>query len=48
MDHLMKEAKKAIDNGGRALITTITKKMAEDLTDYLVKEGFRVGTCTRT
>jgi excinuclease ABC subunit B len=42
MDHLMKEAKKAIDNGGRALITTITKKMAEDLTDYLVKEGFRV------
>ncbi len=42
MQHLMQEAKKAIDEGNRILITTLTKRMAEDLTDYLVKEGFRV------
>ena len=42
MRHLMKEAKKTIDRGDRVLITTLTKRMAEDLADYLVKEGFRV------
>jgi excinuclease ABC subunit B len=42
MKHLMSEARKTIESGDRALITTITKKMAEDLTDYLVKEGFKV------
>jgi excinuclease ABC subunit B len=42
MQHLMQEAKKAIDEGNRILVTTLTKRMAEDLTDYLVKEGFRV------
>jgi excinuclease ABC subunit B len=42
MQHLMKEAKKAIAEGSRILVTTLTKRMAEDLTDYLVKEGFRV------
>jgi excinuclease ABC subunit B len=42
MQHLMQEAKKAIDEGSRILVTTLTKRMAEDLTDYLVKEGFRV------
>jgi len=42
MHHLMQEAKKAIDEGSRILVTTLTKRMAEDLTDYLVKEGFRV------
>ncbi|MFH1229497.1 MAG: excinuclease ABC subunit UvrB [Candidatus Aenigmatarchaeota archaeon] len=42
MKHLMREARKTIDRGDRVLITTITKKMAEDLTDYLVKEGFKV------
>jgi excinuclease ABC subunit B len=42
MKHLMQEAKKTIDRGDRVLVTTITKKLAEDLTDYLVKEGFRV------
>ena len=41
MKDLMLEAKKTIERGNRILITTITKKMAEDLTDYLVKEGFR-------
>jgi len=42
MKHLMQEAKKTIDNGNRVLVTTLTKRMAEDLSDYLVKEGFRV------
>jgi excinuclease ABC subunit B len=42
MQHLMAEATKTIENGDRVLITTLTKRMAEDLTDYLVKEGFRV------
>jgi len=42
MKHLMAEAKKTIENGNRVLVTTLTKRMAEDLADYLVKEGFRV------
>ncbi|MGD6850586.1 MAG: excinuclease ABC subunit UvrB [Candidatus Bathyarchaeia archaeon] len=42
MQHLMAEAKKTIERGDRVLVTTLTKRMAEDLTDYLVKEGFRV------
>jgi excinuclease ABC subunit B len=42
MHDLMKEAKKTIERGDRVLVTTLTKRMAEDLTDYLVKEGFRV------
>jgi len=42
MQHLKQEAKKTIDRGDRVLITTLTKRMAEDLTDYLVKEGFKV------
>jgi excinuclease ABC subunit B len=42
MKHLMEEAKKTIAQGNRVLVTTLTKRMAEDLTDYLVKAGFRV------
>ncbi len=42
MQDLMHEAKQTIARGDRILITTLTKRMAEDLTDYLVKEGFRV------
>jgi len=42
MQHLMQEAKETIVQGNRILVTTLTKRMAEDLTDYLVKEGFRV------
>ena len=42
MQHLMQEAKKTISQGNRILVTTLTKRMAEDLTDYLVKEGFCV------
>jgi excinuclease ABC subunit B len=42
MQHLMDEAKKTIRRGERVLITTLTKRMAEDLTDYLARDGFRV------
>ena len=42
MQHLMAEAKKTIERGDRVLVTTLTKRMAEDLADYLSKEGFRV------
>jgi excinuclease ABC subunit B len=42
MQHLMAEAKKTIERGDRVLVTTLTKRMAEDLADYLAKEGFRV------
>ena len=31
-----------IVNGERVLVTTLTKKMAEDLTDYLLEQGLRV------
>jgi excinuclease ABC subunit B len=42
MQHLMAEAEKTIERGDRILITTLTKRMAEDLADYLVRAGFRV------
>jgi excinuclease ABC subunit B len=42
MQHLMLEAKKTIERGDRVLVTTLTKRMAEDLAEYLCKEGFRV------
>jgi excinuclease ABC subunit B len=35
------EAKKEIEKGGRVLATTLTKKMAEDLSDYLKSEGVK-------
>ncbi|MEJ2272089.1 MAG: excinuclease ABC subunit UvrB [Candidatus Bathyarchaeota archaeon] len=42
MNHLMNEARKTIERGDRVLVTTLTKRLAEDVTDFLVKEGFRV------
>jgi len=42
MQHLMAHAKITIARGDRVLVTTLTKRMAEDLADYLSKEGFRV------
>jgi excinuclease ABC subunit B len=42
MRYLMEHARQTIAKGNRILITTLTKRMAEDLTDYLAKEGFRV------
>ena len=37
----IEEAAKAIANGGRALATTLTKQMAEDLSDFLRKRGLK-------
>ncbi len=42
IDDLMEEMSAVIEADGRVLITTLTKKMAEDLTDYLVEQGVRV------
>jgi excinuclease ABC subunit B len=42
MPHLIEQAKIVIERGERVLITTLTKKMAEDLTDYLAKEMLKV------
>jgi excinuclease ABC subunit B len=42
IDDLMNEIRKVVDREERALVTTITKKMSEDLTDYLLEMGFRV------
>ncbi|MFS8542934.1 MAG: excinuclease ABC subunit UvrB [Limnochordales bacterium] len=42
IDDLMEECRKVIARGERVLVTTLTKKMAEDLTDYLQDMGMRV------
>ncbi|MCL4433765.1 MAG: excinuclease ABC subunit UvrB [Actinobacteria bacterium] len=42
IDDLLDRLKAAASNGQRALVTTLTKKMAEDLTDYLAESGLRV------
>jgi len=42
IDDLMNEIRARVDKGQRALVTTLTKKMSEDLTDYLLEMGFRV------
>jgi excinuclease ABC subunit B len=38
----MNEVRKTAERGERTLVTTLTKKMAEDLTDYLLEYGFKV------
>ncbi|MGX7068892.1 excinuclease ABC subunit UvrB [Gemella bergeri] len=40
--NLTKEAQKIIEKGERILVTTLTKKMAEALTDYLKENGLKV------
>ncbi len=42
VDDLMYECKKTIEKNYRVLITTLTKKMAEDLTEYLHENGIKV------
>ncbi len=42
VDDLLLEARRRIDVGERVLVTTLTKRMAEDLTDYLNENGLRV------
>jgi excinuclease ABC subunit B len=42
VDDLLSEANKRIDAGERVLVTTLTKRMAEDLTEYLGEHGVKV------
>jgi excinuclease ABC subunit B len=42
IDDLIKEIKVRVERGERALVTTLTKKMAEDLADYLREVGIKV------
>jgi len=42
IDNLMHECKQVIKQGNRVLVTTLTKKMAEDLTEYLNDNGIKV------
>lgn len=41
VDDLMQECREVAKNGGRVLVTTLTKRMAEDLTEYLEEHGVR-------
>jgi excinuclease ABC subunit B len=41
VDNLIGEVQKRVDKGQRALVTTMTKRMAEDLADYLKEVGVR-------
>jgi excinuclease ABC subunit B len=42
VDDLLSEANKRIAVGERVLVTTLTKRMAEDLTDYMSEHGVKV------
>ncbi|MCQ2538832.1 MAG: excinuclease ABC subunit UvrB [Acetatifactor sp.] len=42
IDHLIGAVRKEIDKHNKVLITTLTKRMAEDLTDYMKEVGIRV------
>jgi len=42
IDDLIHEIRLRAENGTRVLVTTLTKKMSEDLTDYLLEQGIRV------
>ncbi len=42
VDDLLAQCRDAIKAGGRVLVTTLTKRMAEDLTEYMTEAGIRV------
>src|ERR1700690_3614016 len=42
VDDLLAECRTVAASGGRVLVTTLTKRMAEDLTDYLTEHGVKV------
>jgi len=42
IDDLMNEIRRRVDRQERVLVTTLTKKMSEDLTDYLLEMGLKV------
>ena len=43
VDDLMPRIKERVDSGDRVLVTTLTKKMSEDLSQFLEDEGMKVG-----
>jgi excinuclease ABC subunit B len=42
IDNLLKEIRQRVEQGQRTLVTTLTKRMAEDLADYLMELGLKV------
>ncbi|MFZ3069690.1 MAG: excinuclease ABC subunit UvrB [Anaerolineaceae bacterium] len=42
VDDLIVELRKRVEKGERTLVTTLTKRMAEDMADYLMENGFKV------
>ena len=42
VDDLLAECRAVVGRGGRILVTTLTKRMAEDLTEYLTENGVKV------
>ncbi len=42
VDDLLGECRTVVARGGRVLVTTLTKRMAEDLTEYLTEQGIKV------
>lgn len=42
IDDLIVELRTRVEKGERALVTTLTKRMAEDMADYLLEMGFKV------
>ena len=42
VDDLLSEVNKEVEKGNKVLVTTLTKRMAEDLTDYLRDQGVKV------
>lgn len=42
IDDLLTEIKDTVANGGRVLVTTLTKRMSENLADYLSEQGVKV------
>ncbi|TCZ62979.1 excinuclease ABC subunit UvrB [Roseicella aquatilis] len=42
VDDLLAECREQIAKGGRVLVTTLTKRMAEDLTEYMTEAGIKV------
>ena len=42
IDDLMNEIRRRVEKDQRVLVTTLTKRMSEDLTDYLIENGFKV------
>jgi len=42
VDDLLSEALRCVERGERVLVTTLTKRMSEDLTEYLHEHAFKV------